>query len=581
MSLQLTAVSARRLFCFREGDPVTPQGVKRKLTAILSADVVGYSRLMGDDDAATVRTLGEYREVMANYIIQYRGRVVDSPGDNLLAEFASVVDAVQCAVEIQRELAERNSEIPEDRKMQYRIGVNLGDVIEEGKRIYGDGVNVAARLESLAEPGGICISSIAHSQVKNKLSLEYKFIGKKSVKNIKEPIGVYRVLSFPGAAAYRVTKAKRVMGRKWRSIIVAIVVVLGVGLALAIWNFYLRSPSIEPASVERMALPLPDKPSIAVLPFVNMSDDPKQEYFSDGLTDQIISGLSKIPYLFVIARNSTFTYKGKPVKVQKVAEDLGVKYVLEGSVQKTTDRIRVTAQLIDALTGRHLWAETYDRKLEDIFAIQDDITMEIMKAMGVELRGEQARILQQHGTTNLKAYEKFLEGMSYYRKFTREDNARARELFEEAIALDSQFAPAYVYLGWTYFFDGRFGWSESRVKSNEMAFKYAQKVLEIDDTMAFGYTLLSAVHLVRGQYEKAVAAAEHALTLSPNGALAYNTMAGVVGCSGRWEDSIGYAKKSIRLDPFPPVHSYHWLGRAYFMTGICLPTLFLPPVIVH
>jgi TolB-like protein/class 3 adenylate cyclase len=361
------------------------QDFKRRLTAILSADVEGYSRLMREDEEATVRTITSYRAAMTKLIQQYRGRVVDSPGENILADFTSVVDGVNCAVEIQRELAERNAELPSERKMKFRIGVNLGDVIEEGERIYGDGVNIAARVEGLAEGGGICISGTVYDAIESKLGLEYEYMGEQAVKNIPKPVRVYRVLSFPGAAAHRVIKAKRAVGRTWRNMVLAIAAILIVGAAIAIWQFYFRAPSMKVASVEKMAFPLPDKPSIAVLPFTNMSDDPKQEYFSDGLTDQIITGLSKIPYLFVIARHSTFTYKGKPVKVQKVAEDLGVRYVLEGSVQRTADRIRITTQLIDATTGYHLWSERYDRDPEDIFAVQDDITMEIMKAMQVKL----------------------------------------------------------------------------------------------------------------------------------------------------------------------------------------------------
>ncbi|MFC1516295.1 adenylate/guanylate cyclase domain-containing protein [Thermodesulfobacteriota bacterium] len=548
---------------------MTTADFKRKLTAILSADVEGYSLLMRDDEEATIRTLTTYRKAITNLIQQYRGRLVDATGDNLLSEFTSVVDAVNCAVEIQRELSERNAELPENRRMQFRIGINLGDVVEEGDRIYGDGVNIAARMEGLAEGGGICISGTAYDQVKHKIGLEYEYLGKQEVKNFTEAVRVYRILSFPGAAAHRVIKAKKATRRKWHKATMAIGALLTLVIgAVMFWKFYIgHIPSVEVASVEKMAYPLPDKPSIAVLPFVNMSDDPKQEYFSDGLTEQIISGLSKVPNLFVIARNSSFTYKGKPVKVQKVAEDLGVKYVLEGSVQKTADRIRITAQLIDATKGHHLWSERYDRNMEDLFAIQDDITMGIMKAMRVELRGDQARLWAKHVTTNLAAYEKYLESRTYFLRFTKEDNAQTRHLIKEAIALDSGFAGAYAFLGWTHFFDARFGWTESRAKSIKMAFEYAQKALALDDTFDVTHTLLAAICLVKRQHEKAVAAAKHALTLNPNGAHEYNTLAGVIGCSGRWEESIIYGKKSIRLDPFPPPTSFHWLGRAYFMTG--------------
>ena len=349
------------------------EGFKRKLAAILSADVEGYSRLMGDDEEATVRTLTAYRSAINDLVQQYRGRVVDTPGDNILAEFTSVVDAVNCAVEIQREFAERNAELPYNRKMEFRIGVNLGDVIEEEGRIYGDGVNIAARVEAMSKAGGICISGRAFDQVENKLGLEYENLGEHQVKNITRPIRVYRVLSFPGAAAHRVVQAKDALGRRWRRIALATaaVVVLAI-VVLGIWQFYTRRPSVEPASVEKMAFALPDKPSIAVLPFDNLSGDEKFDVFVDGMTEDIITALARFNQLFVIARNSTFTYKGKPVKTQQVAEELGVRYVLEGSVQISGNRLRVTAQLIDAITGRHVWVERFDRVLKDIFDVQDD-----------------------------------------------------------------------------------------------------------------------------------------------------------------------------------------------------------------
>ena len=539
---------------------------KRKLTAILSADVKGYSRLMGEDDQATVRTIKAYREVITEVVQKHRGRVVDSPGDNILAEFASVIEAVGSAVEIQEELRIRNAELPEDRRMEFRIGVNLGDVIHEEERIYGDGVNVAARVESLAEPGGICVSGTVFDQIESKLPLGYEYLGEQSVKNISKPVRIYKALMDPEAVGKVIGEKRAEPRRGQRIALVVVTALLLIVGGLLIWRT--AFPPVQVASVEKMAFPLPDKPSIAVLPFTNMSGDPKQEYFSDGLTDQIITGLSKVPHLFVIARNSTFTYKGKPVKVQRVAEDLGVKYVLEGSVQRTADRIRITAQLIDATTGHHLWSERYDRDPEDIFAIQDDITMEIMKAMRVKLtRGEQARLWGKHETTNLAAYEKYLEGRAYLLRFTKEDNAQGRQLLEEAIALDTGFAGAYAFLGWSHFFDARFGWSKSRAESAKMAFESAQKALEMDDTLDYAHSLLSAVYLIKRQHEKAVAEAERAVALNPNGALVYNTLAGVVGCSGRWEESIIYGKKSIRHDPFPPLTSFHWLGRAYFMTG--------------
>jgi len=381
---------------------MTTEGFKRKLTAILSADVKGYSRLMGEDEEATVKTITTYREVMTTLINQHQGKVLDSPGDNLLAEFASVVDAVQCAVAVQKEFKARNAELPENRKMQFRIGINLGDVIQEGDRIYGDGVNIAARLESIAEPEGICISRTAFDHIESKLPLGYEYLGDQTVKNIVKPVGAYRVMMEPRVTVAGTSEEKRFGLRRWQWAALAMVAVLVIGAAaVAMWNFYLRPspPPVEVAREKTPGLELPKKPSIAVLPFVNIGGDPEQEYFSDGITEEIIITLSKVPHMFVIARNSVFTYKGKSVKVQQVSEDLGVRYVLKGSVQKSGEWIRVTAQLVDATTGHHLWAERYDRDLKDLFALQDEITVKILTALQMQLtEGEQAS--KWHNTDN-------------------------------------------------------------------------------------------------------------------------------------------------------------------------------------
>ncbi|MBW1677450.1 MAG: adenylate/guanylate cyclase domain-containing protein, partial [Deltaproteobacteria bacterium] len=457
---------------------MTQEGFKRKLSAILSADVKGYSRLMGEDEEATIRTLKGYRELIAERTEKHRGRVVDSPGDNVLTEFGSVVDAVRCAVEIQEELKVRNTELPENRQMKFRIGVNLGDVIEDEKRLYGDGVNIAARVEGLAEGGGICISGSAYEQVRNKLTLGYEYLGEHTVKNIEQPVKVYRVLMEPEAAG-KVIGEERPTPRRWRrAVIAAVVVVILVAGALAIWNFYLRPP-FEPASVEKMAFPLPDKPSLAVLPFANMSGDPEQEYFSDGITEEIITGLSKVPRLFVIARNSTFTYKGKPVKVQQVAEELGVRYVLEGSVRKAKDRVRITAQLVDAQTGHHLWAERYNKELKDIFALQDEITIKIITALEVKLtEGEQA-LVAGGGTDNLDAYLKILQARDLKRHQNIENNHKARRLAEEAIKLDPDYAQAYRWLSGTHVIDVWLDSTKSPRESLRKAIELAKKALSL------------------------------------------------------------------------------------------------------
>jgi len=347
---------------------MTAQEVKRKLAAILSADVKGYSLLMGEDEVQTFKTLSAYFQIMTTLIQKHQGKVLNIAGDNLFADFESVVDAVLCGMEVQKELRTKNAELPEGQKVEFRIGINLGDVIREGENLYGDGVNIAERVQSLADGGGICISGTAFDQVENKLGLGYEYLGERSVKNIAKPVRVYRVQEKPGPIP--------------------------------------PHPPIEVGLREKMAFPMPDKPSIAVLPFVNMSDDPKQEYFSDGMTEEIITALSKVPNLFVISRNSTFTYKGKPVKVKQVSEELGVRYVLEGSVQKSGDKVRITAQLIDALSGHHLWAERYDRDLKDIFALQDEITMKVITALQVELTGGEMAGMIAKGTKNIDAFIK-------------------------------------------------------------------------------------------------------------------------------------------------------------------------------
>ncbi|MBW1771120.1 MAG: adenylate/guanylate cyclase domain-containing protein [Deltaproteobacteria bacterium] len=464
---------------------MTTQDFKRKLTAILSADVKGYSRLMGEDDEATVRTITAYREVITKVVQKHRGRVVDSPGDNILAEFASVIDAVSSAAEIQEELRVRNAELPEDRKMEFRIGINLGDVIHEEDRIYGDGVNVAARVESLAEAGGICVSGTVFDQIESKLPLGYEYLGEQSVKNISKPVRVYKALMDPDAVGKVIGEKRAEPRRGQRAALAVVTALLLIVASLLIWR--VAFPPLEVASVERMAFPLPDKPSIAVLPFDNLSGDSSQDYFSDGITENVITALSNISNLFVIARNSTFTYKGKPVKVQQVAEDLGVHYVLEGSIQRSGDHVRITAQLNDALTGHHLWAENYDRKFEDIFALQDDITEQVAIALEVKLtEGEQARIRRRH-TDNPEAYEYFLRGLEVGRRFTKEDNAEARSLYEKAIALDPNYAHAWQEIGRLHYRDARFGWTDTPAQSLELAEEFAQKTLAMDDSDAVAY----------------------------------------------------------------------------------------------
>jgi len=541
---------------------MTTPNVKRKLTAIFSADVKGYSRLMSEDEVDTVEAIKRHREMMSSLIGQHRGRVIDSSGDNLLAEFASVVDAVQCAVEIQEVLRARNAEVPDNRKMLFRIGINLGDVIEDEGRIYGDGVNIAARIEGLAEPGGICISRSVYSQIKKKLMLDYEDMQEHTVKNITEPVRVYRIPMEP-----QVRKEKQAAVKKWPWVVLA--TALATVAAVTIWHLYLR-PAPPPAEIALQAQPvleLSDKPSIAVLPFINRSGNPKDEYFSDGLTEQIITAISKIGHILVIARSSSFKYKGKEIDVQQVGRDLGVRHVMDGSVQRSGDRIRITVQLVDVATGRHRWAESYDSDLKDIFALQDEITLKVMTELQVKLTdGEQARLFAK-GTKNLPAFERYSQGLQQIRRLDEEGNVLARKMAKEAIALDPQYPTAFALLGWTHLNDVWFHWSKSPIASLDKAFELAQKVIALDDSETDGHRLLGYVYLFRKQHAKAIAAGERAVALLPNGADTVVSLAEFFRYAGRHAEAIASYKKGIRLSPFCPSLFFHGLARSYFFVG--------------
>jgi adenylate cyclase len=481
---------------------------KRRLTAILSADVEGYSRLMREDEEATIRTLKAYRVAIGDLVQQYRGRVVDSPGDNILSEFASLLDAVNCAVEIQRELTERNTELPENRKMQFRIGINLGDIVEDGERIYGDGVNIAARMEGLAEGGGICISGAAFDQVEGKLGLEFEYLGEQSVKNIKKPVRVYRVEMEGGISS-------------------------DMGI----------SPKVS----------LLDKPSIAVLPFTNMSADPEQEYFADGISEDLITDLSKIPDLLVISRLSSFAYKGKNIKVQQIAEELAVPYVLEGSVRKVENRVRINAQLVDAASGHHLWADRYDGDMNDIFALQDKITRKIAGSLTVKLTKDDQDRFPQKGTNNMEAYEAYLKG-SIIADSLRDDPEKYAESlpwFEKAIELDPDYNRAYAALAETYIFGCEFGIESKLGISPRLAFmrgiNYLQMAMKNPTYIA--YRIAARVYTYQGQHEKALDHGMRAIALAPNEYRSNAFMALNMISAGKPDEAIPFAEKMRRADP--------------------------------
>jgi adenylate cyclase len=541
---------------------MTEARARRKLSGILSADAVGYSRLMQEDEESTIRTLAGSKELMAGLIQQYRGRVVDAPGDNLLAEFGSVVDATECAVRIQQELKIKNADLRDDRKMDFRIGVNLGDVVEEGDRIYGDGVNIAARLEGLAEPGGICISAIAFDQVKNKLKLGYEYQGEHSVKNIAEPVRVYKALMEPEDAG-KVIEEEKPKKKRWRWAALASAVIVAFG-AIAIWHFYFRAPPIEPASVERMAFPLPDKPSIAVLPFDNLSGDSEQDYIADGFSENIITALSSISQMFVIARNSSFTYKGKPVKVQQVSEELGVRYILEGSIMKSGEKVRITAQLIDALTGGHIWSERYDRDFNDLLNLLDEITLAIAVELQVELtEGEQARIIT---TDNLDAWLYVQKGKQVM--YTSGNTKKARELYDRALEIDPEYTGAITALAWTHFWDARYGLSDSRRESFRQAVELAKKSVALDDNQPAIHALLGYIYLYQKQYNQAIEEGRKSIALDPSSADLRIWFGEALYRSGIFEEAVQMCEEAMRLHPHTPLwylghmmNAYYWVGR--------------------
>src|SRR5712692_7118936 len=524
---------------------------------------------MGENEEATLRTLSSHRKLIDSFIEQHHGRFVNSAGDSVLAEFASVVNAVQCAVEIQSTLKAENANVPRDRRMEFRIGVNLGDVMVDGQQIYGDGVNVAARLESLAEPGGICISGSVHEQVGNKLALGYQDLGEQSVKNIAKPVRVYRVLPETGGAPP--TKTRRV-ARKYlrRGVFSMVGLAIIAATIIFVQHLSLRppAPSASIPSTQTPALTLPDKPSIAVLPFTNLSGDPQEEYFSDGITYDIITALSRSPDLFVIDRASSFSYKGKPIRVQEVSRELGVKYVLEGGVQKAAGQHRVTAQLVDATSGAELWAEHYDRPLQDVFSVQDELVRRIVTTMGLQLvLWDRTGLQRLRGTDNLEAYDYDLRGWQYFYMLTREGFPKAREMWEKAIQLDPKYAEAYAEVGFTYLFEGRTFQSTGSSQALAHAYQMAQKAIALNDSEPEAYMLLGSLDLTKRRYDQAISEAQRAVALAPNLTDGYFWLANILIYSGRPMEALVAAEKGMRLNPRHPEACLTQVGLVYLLIG--------------
>jgi adenylate cyclase len=500
--------------------------VERRLAAILAADMVGYSRLMEADETGTLARLKTHRlELIDPALAKNKGRLIKTAGDSMLVEFASVADAVACAVEIQRRMARRNADVAAARQIQFRIGINLGDVISEDGDIFGDGVNVAARLQELAEPGGIFVSGAIRDQVGDRLGVGFDDLGEQSVKNLARPIRVFRVRLDENVTA----------------------------------------PSPAPGETARTTVgAITDKPSIAVLPFVNMSGDPEQEFFADGLTEDIITALSRFRDLFVISRNSAFVHKGKAVKVQEVAREFGVQYVVEGSVRKVGNRVRITVQLIDGESDRHVWAERYDRELEDIFAIQDEVTAAIVATLPGRVEAASHDRAKRKPTDNMAAYECLLAGKVLHHRSAPQDNAEAQRVLERAITLDPKYAHAHAWkacvLGqaWVY------GWCEDRDATFRRIGEELQIALALDDNDSDVHRILAAVNLVRGDHDRAMHHQERALSLNPNNDLIVVQQGEFLTWLGLPEDGIEWIKKAMRLNPYHPERYWSHLGRAYF-----------------
>jgi adenylate cyclase len=501
-----------------------PRGDERRLAAILAADMVGFSRLMEGDETGTLARLRTHRlELVDPAIAKNKGRIIKTTGDGMLVEFQSIADAVECAAEIQRRMARRNADVSPARWIQFRIGINLGDVIVEDGDIFGDGVNVAARLQDLAAPGGICVSAAVRDQVGDRLDVAFEDLGEQNVKNIARPIRIFRVL---------LDKEPRL-------------------------------PS-EEVSGERSAA---TKPSLVVLPFVNISGDPEQEFFADGLSEDIITELSRFRDLLVISRNSAFVHKGKAAKVQDIAREFGVHYVVEGSVRKVGDRVRVTVQLIDAETDRHVWAERYDRKMEDIFAIQDEVTCAIVGTLPGRIEAAGHDRAKRKPTQNMAAYEYVLIGKILHHRSTRDDNAEAQRLLDRAIALDPKYAHAHAWkacvLGQTWVND----WCEDREATWKQVIDELQIALTLDDNDSDVHRILAAVNLAHDEHEKARYHQERALGLNPNNDLILVQNGELLTWLGRPKDGIEWIRKAMRVNPYHPERFWNHLGRAHYTAG--------------
>ena len=545
---------------------MAPEREERRLAAILAADMVSYSRLMEADESGTIARQRAHRdEAIDPAIAAHRGRIVKTTGDGLLVEFASAVDAVACAVAVQRAMAEREADASADTRIAYRIGVNIGDVVIDGDDILGDGVNVAARLEGLAPAGGVCISGKVYDEVRNKLGLGYAEMGPQQVKNITEPIRGYRVLLDESAAGTLVAQKMQPPQRRWW-LGVAAAAIVGLVVASVLW-WRPWATSIAPARAAQMAYPLPKKPSIAVLPFRNLSGDKAQAFLAEGLSENIVSALSRISEMFVIARRSTLAYRGKDVKIRQVAEELGVRYVLTGSVQRAGQRLRITAQLIDAIKGAYVWSNRFDRDVKDLFKVQDEITTRIISSLRVRLtEGEQGRTRTSGTPVEFKAWELRIKAIAAYRKFNKQANLRARQLFLEANKLDARFTGAWGWIAWTHWSDVRFLWSKDSAASIAAGKAAARKGIRLAPNDGGAHNALGSLFYLEKDVARGLRLIRKAVELNPNYADTIALLAGGLSYAGGERESLRLVRQAMRLAPRYPVWYLVVLCRAQRLT---------------
>lgn len=549
---------------------------QRKLAAVLQVDVAGYSRLMGDNEAGTHARLKDLQQdLLYPTIHAFHGRIVKLMGDGVLVEYPSVVEAVACAVTIQQRMAEHNRDVADSEQIQFRMGINLSDVIIDGDDIYGDGVNICARLEGLAPTGGICISGTVYDALGNKLPLDFKSLGAQKVKNIAQPVRVYSVQLAAGAEMPKpgeqtqsgeslTNGPKKLNFQKWLLAVFLLVFVAVLAMLLSLQPWQQKESSTDSESIMATSA---EKPSIAVLPFDNMSGDSEQEYFSDGISEDIITKISQLKNLAVIARNSSFTYKGTNTKIQDIGKGLGVRYVLEGSVRKVDDRVRITAQLIDSNSGHHLWAEKFDRKLTDVFAVQDEITDRITTALSVKLSVDEQTQVAKNSTNNFEAYDLFLKGQRESATMVKEGLDNAIGLYREAIRLDPGFARAYGSLAVTMERQTYLGYTDSPVEASLRALELAQKAVSIDPSSPQVQWALAYIYMRKKQFNVAIAALEKAIEIAPNYADGYGLLALIYNNQGRAEEAeeaIRLIKKGMEFNPYYTYDYPYNLGRAYY-----------------